>query len=102
MTTTRMTETERAEALRLAEYDISHPCDCQMVICEDMQRLSRLVMELVAEKARLELEASAMLTAVQFHSPPRDFNGALCWEARVPVEFVVRLKAALQHEGSGE
>lgn len=46
------------------------------------------------------LEAlKALITAVTYHAPPKDFGTPeepnLCWEARVPIEFVTRANEAL-------
>lgn len=40
-------------------------------------------------------ELEALVTAVTFTDPPTEFNGVLCHEARVPVEFITMARAAL-------
>lgn len=40
--------------------------------------------------------AADLVTAVCFADPPKSFNGVLCHEARVPVEFIDNLRAALR------
>lgn len=45
--------------------------------------------------AALVEAARALRTAVRFADPPKLFNGVLCHEARVPVEFIEELSAAL-------
>ena len=51
-----------------------------------------------AEIARLRVALTALVTAVTYADPPKIFNGVLCHEARVPVEFVTAARAALAQE----
>ena len=40
-------------------------------------------------------ELKALVTAVRFADPPKDFNGVLCHEARVPIAFIEGAEAAI-------
>lgn len=50
-----------------------------------------------ADKLRDTL--NALVTAVCYAAPPKDFNGVIAYEARIPVEFVDQAIAALNEEG---
>lgn len=50
---------------------------------------------------KLLAAASDLVAAVRFADPPRKFNGVLCHEARVPVEFVKAVEDALAARDKG-
>jgi len=50
---------------------------------------------LYAVNAELLEALKALTVAVTFADPPKEFNGALCHEARVPVGFVNAARAAI-------
>lgn len=55
-----------------------------------------------AEKAKLMEALEGLLTTVTFADPPKEFNGVLCHEVRVPVEFVEHDRAALTNAKGGQ
>jgi hypothetical protein len=78
------------EALRLADALESAVVygDTDTQAADELRRLQAVNAEL--------LEALKALTvAVTFADPPKEFNGALCHEARVPVGFVDAARAAI-------
>jgi predicted nucleic acid-binding protein len=78
------------EALRLADKLTGFHVDSWVLVdaAAELRRLHAVNAEL--------LEALKALTvAVTFADPPKEFNGALCHEARVPVGFVDAARAAI-------
>jgi hypothetical protein len=75
------------EALSLADYlDLPHVG--QHRSAAELRRQHEVIAEM--------LEALKALTvAVTFADPPKEFNGVLCHEARVPVGFVDAARAAI-------
>ena len=51
---------------------------------------------LIAAAPELLEALKALTVAVTFADPPKEFNGALCHEARVPVGFVDAARAAIK------
>lgn len=68
--------------------------DCHQ-ICDQRDAA---VAELAAEREKVRVLTNNLrdlITAVTYADPPKLFNGVLCHEARVPVEFVDSSRAAL-------
>jgi hypothetical protein len=81
--------TTQPEALRLAqELDAYHTMACHKQAAAELRRLHAVNAELLEALRHL-------LTAVTFADPPKEFNGVLCHEARVPVGFVDAARAAI-------
>jgi hypothetical protein len=59
------------------------------------ERAEQELAEVTELAGELADEATALRTAVCFNTPPKLFNGVECYEARIPVEFVSGLTAAL-------
>jgi len=78
------------EALRLADRldvaEISYTGMCKAAA--ELRRLHEV-------NAKLLEALKALTVAVTFADPPKEFNGALCHEARVPVGFVDAARAAI-------
>jgi hypothetical protein len=88
---------EEFRALVLEAFKVQPTGDYHYPIAPNQLR------HLVAKAVEEEREAGAellgalrnMLTAVTFADPPKEFNGVLCHEARVPVGFVDAARAAI-------
>lgn len=76
------------------------PIDMTVAEAQEHLRSTRLATRtdatpVATDVAALVEAAKALRTAVRFADPPKLFNGVLCHEARVPVEFIEELSAAL-------
>ena len=57
---------------------------------------NEMIVGLETEIERLREALRALVIAVEYKGPPVDFGeGNLCWEARIPVAFVDKARAAL-------
>ena len=81
-----------ADLIRDGEYD-EH--DCVKIAARHRLATRTDATPVATDVAALVEAATALRTAVKFADPPKLFNGVLCHEARVPVEFIDELSAAL-------
>jgi hypothetical protein len=62
---------------------------------DELRRLRKENKRLHSVNAELLEALKALTVAVTFADPPKEFNGVLCHEARVPVGFVDAVRAAV-------
>ena len=80
----------------LAEAKANFKEERRFLIAEIKELMRELATEPEHKKVRmLTNNLRALITAVTYADPPKLFNGVLCHEARVPIEFVNDARAAL-------